>query len=275
MIDGTWCNEATRGKRRSCSLSRGRIDVQVLMCRESINETLFLSLLIKFIVVTQIKPLNRIRVPFQHWTFRWRIAFHKTEFEFFFYLLPRLLLSSHEIICICFAQLPFNMIMSRTTHTKKSPYVSKRGRVEGESATRARGQNNWHNTETVDGKIELWTKLNCALWRERRATRERASIWCLLMLRVEIHRRRPERVGERVVNVAWEMSCDARERPASGAENSSYQESWWLMRRRRVSLMIRSRFYNRRSDLETPQPTDSAAARNSFKFNYFHLENAF
>lgn len=66
MIDGTWCNEATRGKRRSCSLSRGRIDVQVLMCRESINETLFLSLLIKFIVVTQIKPLNRIRVPFQH-----------------------------------------------------------------------------------------------------------------------------------------------------------------------------------------------------------------
>lgn len=34
---------------------------------------------------------------------------------------------------------------------------------EGESVTRARGQNNRHNTETVDGKIELWTKLNCAL----------------------------------------------------------------------------------------------------------------
>lgn len=91
--------------------------------------------------------------------------------------------------------------MSRKTHSELNfcPCMSPE---EGESATRAIGQNNRHNTETVDGKIELWGKLNCALLvRARESFRRYISWenvvniwWMCLMLRGITHTRTEEKM---------------------------------------------------------------------------------
>lgn len=70
-----------------------------------------------------------------------------------------------------------------------------------ESATRATVQSNWHNTETVERKMELWTKLNCALL-------ERAGEW-VHRLRYIFLRAGRENVAEHMIHTV--LSCVAKE----------------------------------------------------------------
>lgn len=151
-----------------------------------------------------------------------------------------------------------------------SPYVSKRGDVEGESATRARGQNNWHNTETVDGKIELWTKLNCALWRERRESSERepaygyvAGGFSLKTVRTCGRERRLCCVRDEVVSHGRAPGVGCREQ--------------FLSRVLMTHALTKCLFNDPKPVLQSAvgSGNDSRLTRNSFKFNYSHLENAF